>query len=202
MWYLRGGVGLRAPAKAAPRCGAALGRARGGERLRCVIARSCLIYVRLAMFIMCMSTFCFYFAVVVTLQCGNYFAVRPRWRERERAGPIERLRSGELAGPIERERAGIAHGSARAGNAHGSAQARDFSAWMARDTEIHSYYVRRELARKSRRHDSPTIPTSQNSESDAPKKRETTYLRRRLPQQSKAHRNKKPTGTSLQKSQN
>ena len=202
MWYLRGGVVLRAAAEAWPRPGAADGRARGGERLRCVIARSWLIYVRLAMFIMCMSTFCFYFAVVVTLQCGNYFAVRPRWRERERAGPIERLRSGELAGPIERERAGIAHGSARAGNAHGSAQARDFSAWMARDTEIHSYYVRRELARKSRRHDSPTIPTSQNSESDAPKKRETTYLRRRLPQQSKAHRNKKPTGTSLQKPQN
>ena len=124
MWYLRGGVGLRAPAKAAPRCGAALGRARGGERLRCVIARSCLLYVRLAMFIMCMSTFCFYFAVVVTLQCGNYFAVRPRWRERERAGPIER------------ERAGIA-GAHASGSAHGSAQARDFSAWMARDTEIH-----------------------------------------------------------------
>ena len=110
--------------------------------------------------------------------------MRPRWRERGRAGPRER------------ERAGIA-----GAHASGSAQARDFSAWMARDTEIHSYYVRRELARESRRQDSSTNPTSQNSEGDGPTKRETTDLRRRLPQQSKGHRNKKSTGTSLSSNQ-
>ena len=61
--------------------------------------------------------------------------------------------------------------------------------------------MRRELARESRRQDSSTNPTSQNSEGDGPTKRETTDLRRRLPQQSKGHRNKKSTGTSLSSNQ-